>query len=73
MKDSKLVFVTDYGYVVVGPKVEKYYQSLADDLKCSKRTKKYKAAKYHLDKLEGAINVMAQVEWASGGVLEKTE
>ena len=57
------LFVTDFGTTRIGPKVRAYMNTFRSDLDLSKRTKRYKAARSQMDRLERCICVLAEIEF----------
>jgi hypothetical protein len=71
MTDLEL-FVTDFGTTKIGPKVREYMNTFRADLALSKRTKRYKAARCQMDRLERCICTLAEIEFVLNGDLETT-
>jgi len=68
-----LTFQTDYGPVSAGPKVRRYAENLQFEMsQHDKRTTTYKAAKDRMKKLEAAVSMLAEVDWAFDGKLSMT-
>jgi hypothetical protein len=66
------VIITDFGTVRCGPIFSDYMRLLLDDLKVSKRTKKYKTARKNMDTVEECCFTLSKLYWESGKTLKVT-
>ena len=69
---AQQVVVTDLGTVRLGPNFKQRVAEVSVGLKSSKRSKKHQQAQREIDRIVLAVTVLAEVEWAAGGILEET-